>query len=72
MDSTTIVRIVAGLLFLFVCLPVVGIPYWKIFHKAGFSGWLSLLILIPSVNLIGLYVVAFSEWKVRPAKVSVA
>ncbi len=66
MDSTTIIRIVAGLMFLFVMLPVVVIPYWKIFSKAGFSGWLSLLILFPFINLIVLYVVAFSEWKTIP------
>ena len=65
MDSTTIIRIVAGLMF-FVMLPVLVIPYWKIFSKAGFSGWLLLLILFPLVNLIVLYVVAFSEWKTIP------
>jgi hypothetical protein len=27
-------------------------PYWVIFRKAGFSPWLSLLILIPLVNLV--------------------
>ena len=46
---------------------VVGIvPYWKIFSKAGFSGWISLLMLVPLLNLVVLYVVAFSEWKVQP------
>ena len=64
MDNTAeLIRIVAGLIAVFVFLPVLIIPYWKIFSKAGFSGWLSLLILIPLVNLIVLYVVAFSEWK---------
>jgi uncharacterized membrane protein YhaH (DUF805 family) len=66
MDSATIIRIVAGLMFVFVMLPVVVIPYWKIFSKAGFSGWLSLLILFPLINLIVLYIVAFSEWKTIP------
>ena len=65
MDTTILIRVIAGLIAVFVFLPVVIIPYWKIFSKAGFSGWLSLLILIPFVNLIILYVVAFSEWKVR-------
>ena len=69
MDNTSveIIRIVAGLIFLVVLLPVVIIPYWKIFSKAGFSGWLSLLMLVPLANLIVLYVVAFSEWKGRGA-----
>ena len=71
MDSVTIVRVVAGLLFVFVMLPVVVIPHWKIFSKAGFSGWLALLILLPFVNLIVLYVVAFSEWRTIPKTPSV-
>jgi hypothetical protein len=65
MDTTTIIRIVAGILFL-LCIPIYVIPYWKTFSKAGFSGWLSLLILVPLVNLVVLYVVAFSEWKAKP------
>jgi hypothetical protein len=55
-----------------VMLPVVVIPYWKIFSKAGFLGWLSLLIILPFINLIVLYFVAFSEWKttIKPQGVS--
>ncbi len=46
---------------------VVGIlPYWKIFSKAGFSGWMSLLMLVPLLNLVVLYIVAFSQWNVQP------
>ena len=64
MDSATIVRIVAGMMFLLV-IPIAVIPYWKIFGKAGFSPALSLLIIVPLANLIVLYYVAFAEW--RPA-----
>ena len=42
-------------------------PYWMIFKKAGFSPWLALLMYIPLINIIVLYVVAFSNWKVVPA-----
>ncbi len=42
------------------------IPYWFIFKKAGFSPWLCLLFFIPLANIIVLYVVAFSQWKVVP------
>ena len=66
MDSVTIIRIVSGFVFLFVMIPVLVVPYWKIFSKAGFSGALSLLMVIPLVNLIVLYIVAFSEWKTIP------
>ncbi|MFZ0336631.1 MAG: hypothetical protein WAL45_01245 [Terracidiphilus sp.] len=67
MDSVTIIRIVAGLLALFVFIPVAIIPYWMIFKKAGFSPWLALLEIIPFVGLVVLYVVALSEWKVPVA-----
>jgi hypothetical protein len=46
-----------------VIFPVNVIPYWVIFKKAGFTPALSLLTVIPGVNLIVLYVVAFSDWK---------
>jgi hypothetical protein len=38
------------------------IPFWRLFSKAGYSGWWSLLMVIPLVNLITLYVLAFSDW----------
>ena len=65
MDTTTVIRIVSGIVFLLV-IPILVIPYWKIFSKAWFSGALSLLMLIPLVNLIVLYIVAFSDWKTIP------
>jgi uncharacterized membrane protein YhaH (DUF805 family) len=38
------------------------IPFWQLFAKAGYSGWWSLLMIVPLVNLIALYVLAFSSW----------
>jgi uncharacterized membrane protein YhaH (DUF805 family) len=38
------------------------IPFWQVFSKAGYSGWWSLLMVVPLVNLIALYVLAFSNW----------
>jgi hypothetical protein len=43
---------------------VLVIPYWFIFKKAGFSPWLAVLMFVPLANVIILYVVAFSQWKV--------
>ncbi|HWB32466.1 MAG TPA: hypothetical protein VG714_04770 [Acidobacteriaceae bacterium] len=43
-----------------VLLIVAVIPFWPLFRKAGFAGPLSLLMLMPGVNLVLLYVVAFS------------
>jgi hypothetical protein len=53
-------------LLLLILVVIVMIPYWMIWKKAGFSPWLSLLMLVPMVNFIMLYVLAFSEWKVVP------
>lgn len=64
MDAVTTIRIVAGIIALLL-IPVLVIPYWRIFSKAGFSGALSLLMLVPLVNLVILYYVAFSRWNVR-------
>jgi len=65
MDNVTLIRIVAGVLTVFVFLPLIVIPYWKIFSKAGFSGALSLLMWVPLVNIVVLYYIAFSNWKIR-------
>ena len=65
MDNVTLIRIVAGLLFVLVFLPILIIPYWKIFSKAGFSGTLALLMVVPLINLIVLYYVAFSRWRIQ-------
>ena len=52
--------------FIFIGVAIVIVPMWQICKKAGFSPWLSLLIMVPLGNLILLYVIAFSEWKVVP------
>ncbi|MGA8740811.1 MAG: hypothetical protein WB561_06460 [Terracidiphilus sp.] len=51
-----------------ITIAIVMIPCWFILKKAGFSPWLCLLCLIPSLGtLVLLYVLAFAEWKVIPA-----
>ena len=51
-----------------VAIAIVMIPCWFILKKAGFSPWLALLCIIPSLGtLVLLYVLAFAEWKVVPA-----
>jgi ATP-dependent Zn protease len=43
-------------------------PFWVIFKKAGFQPILSVLMMVPPVNLFLLYFVAFSNWKSGPAE----
>jgi hypothetical protein len=50
------------LILILVVGAVITVPFWRIFSKAGFPGGLSLLMLIPLVNLIMIFVLAFAEW----------
>ena len=55
-------------IIIIISIAVVMIPSWFILKKAGFSPWLSLLCLVPSLGtLVLLYILAFAEWKVVPA-----
>jgi uncharacterized membrane protein YhaH (DUF805 family) len=36
----------------------------RVLHKAGYSRWWSLLVLVPLVNLIMLWVFALADWPV--------
>jgi hypothetical protein len=54
--------------FILVGIAIVLVPCWLILKKAGFSPWLALLCLFPTLGLLVLlYVLAFAEWKVVPA-----
>ncbi len=49
--------------FILLVLILVGVvPYWMIFKKAGFAPALGLLMLVPLVNIIMLFFLAFAEW----------
>ena len=41
------------------------VPAWRIASKAGFSGALSLLLLIPLVNIVLIWIFAFIRWPVE-------
>ena len=45
---------------------IVIIPFMTIFSKAGYSKWLGLLMVVPVVNIIALYFLAFSNWSNLP------
>ena len=59
--------LVLALIFLPIFTVITVVPYWMIFKKAGFAPSLSFLMIVPMLNLIVLFVVAFAEWKVVPA-----
>jgi len=41
------------------------VAWWKICTKAGFSGWLALLMLVPIANIVLPLIVAFMDWPVH-------
>ena len=55
------------LIFLLIGCIIYLVPMWMIFKKAGFAPALSLLMVVPLVQIIMLYVLAFSNWKTTPA-----
>jgi len=52
-------------LMILISLALTLIIWWKIFSKAGWSGALSLLMLVPFVNLIMAFYVAFATWPIQ-------
>lgn len=56
--AAAIPGMIVGLVFLVFFLWVYG----RILHKAGYSGWLALLTLIPLVNIIFIVWFAFATW----------
>ena len=52
------------LLIMLIMAAVIVFPFWKIFSKPGFSGALSLLMLIPLMNVIMIFFLAFAAWPV--------
>src|SRR5215467_15405755 len=59
-------RSIGGLAEL-VILAVAGLcvwAYWRIFTKAGYPGAMGIMMLIPLLNVIMLFFLAFSEWPV--------
>ena len=52
-------------------LAVIAFFFWmtvRILRKAGYSGWWSLLTLIPIVNIVMIWVFAFSDWPALRAR----
>jgi hypothetical protein len=56
----------AGFLMTLIIGLLMVLPFWKIFGRVGFPPWLSILMIVPVVNLITIYFVAFSEWPAMP------
>lgn len=56
-----------GYLVMLVWAVIVVIPFWRICQKAGYPGALGLLVIVPLVNLVFLYYLAFATWPAHKA-----
>jgi hypothetical protein len=51
-------------LLLLILLLIFVWPWWKIFSKAGYPGWLGLGMFVPLINLFLLFYFAFADWPI--------
>jgi len=56
-----------GYLMMLVWAVIVVVPFWRICQTAGYPGALGLLIVVPLVNLVFLYYLAFATWPAHKA-----
>jgi len=66
---------VEGLLGLLIALVIIAFVLWtcaRISRKAGFSGWWSLLMLVPLVNIVMIWIFAFVQWPAETSKAKIA
>lgn len=55
-----------ALAMIVIWVAVLVVPFWMLWKRTGHSGWIALLMLIPGLNLILLYVLAFKDWPALP------
>ena len=41
---------------------LIVVPFWQLWRRTGHSGWISVLMVVPLLNLILLWVLAFKDW----------
>jgi len=54
--------VIFSLIVAIIVLAIILVPFVTIIRKAGYSGWWVLLWFVPLVNIIMLWVFAFSDW----------
>ena len=55
-----------GLIGLLIYAVLVVVPFYQLWKRTGHNGWMALLMLIPIVNVVMLYLLAFKEWPALP------
>ncbi|MBF2759676.1 MAG: hypothetical protein ISN28_05335 [Ectothiorhodospiraceae bacterium AqS1] len=39
-------------------------PFWRIWKRTGHSGWPGLSMIVPGVNIVMIYALAFKSWPI--------
>jgi len=60
--AATGMGLLAFMLILIAWTLVIVVPFWKIWKRTGHSGAWGILAMLPAVNFIALWVLAFKEW----------
>ena len=71
MEPSTDEPIVLQLVSFAILLGLVAFSLWttiRILHKAGYSGWWSLLTFLPIANIVVVWVFAFADWPALRAR----
>jgi hypothetical protein len=71
-DPSAAMAAAAGMFAVFgfiglVAIVISAVLHWRIAAKAGYPGPLSLLMLLPGVNIVIAFMFAFSEWPIERA-----
>ncbi len=61
-----------GLLMLLIYGGIIVIPFYQLWKRSGHNGWIALTMLVPIVNLVMLYVLAFKRWPALESSPNVA
>jgi hypothetical protein len=48
--------------FIIAALALMIWPVWRILRRAGFPGWIAIFAIVPGINFVLLYVLAFAPW----------
>jgi len=66
MAPVFVVLLITFIVFVILVVTAIKLLIWcKLFSKAGYSWALGLLILLPLVNIIMAFFLAFADWPVR-------
>jgi steroid 5-alpha reductase family enzyme len=65
MGHLGLVEIIMILVVPLILVLILVLPAWKVISKTGNSGALSLLLMIPLVNVVILFYLAYSKWPIE-------